>query len=138
MNQKQKIYLRISILFVAIGLGLSFFYRPYIYANHINDLGFADVIGSLVSVVAFCCLVWAFKEYPKKAMNQQIMLCTLIYAIGWELLAWLGWHGTFDWKDIIAGLVSGAMTFLIKEKLEKRYSEVVQDTDLKQSIETQG
>jgi len=51
MDKKQKIYLSISICMVVGGQLLSHLYRPYIYANNINDFGFADTIGSLVSVI---------------------------------------------------------------------------------------
>jgi hypothetical protein len=58
MSKKQNLYLLIGITIIGTGLVLSAFYRPYIYTHKINDFGFADTIGSLVSVIGFCCVVW--------------------------------------------------------------------------------
>lgn len=121
MNKKQKIYLPISISLVLAGLFLSAFYRPYIYKNQLSDFGFADTIGSLISVIAFCFFVWSLKIYSKTQMNQQIIMATITYAFLWEFVGLLGFYGTFDWKDIVAGLISGALTYLGKEIIENRY-----------------
>jgi peptidoglycan biosynthesis protein MviN/MurJ (putative lipid II flippase) len=121
MNKKQKTYLSISISLVAAGLLLSTLYRPYIYKNQLSDFGFADTIGSLISVIAFCFFVWSFKIYSKAQMNQHIIIATITYAFLWEFAGLLGFYGTFDWKDIVAGLISGALTYCVKEIIEKRY-----------------
>lgn len=115
-----KSYLISAILIIFSGLILSALYRPYIYSNNINDFGFADTIGSLIAVVAFCFFVWGFKEYSNQEKNKQIIIATLIYSFGWELLSFLGIHGTFDKKDIVAALISGLITFLIKETVERK------------------
>ncbi len=115
----QKIYLATSITTVSAGILLTHLYRPYIYANNINDLGFADIIGSLVSVIGFCFFVWSFKSYSDKQKNRQIIIATLTYTVFWESLGLLNLHGTFDWKDIIAGIISGILTYILKEIIKK-------------------
>lgn len=120
MNLKQKIYLASSILIVGSGQILNFFYRPYIYGNKINDFGFADTIGSLVSVIGICFFFWGIKDFTNKDKNKHILLATFIYAIFWEILGLMGIHGTFDWKDIIAGFLSGLLTFILKNIIEKK------------------
>ena len=119
MSKNQKKYLLISISIVIIAQLLTQLYRPYIYANGINDLGLADTIGSLASVIAACFFFWSFKNYSNKEKNKQIILFTLVYTIIWEPLGLIGIHGTFDWKDIVAGFISGILTYLLKEKIER-------------------
>ncbi len=114
MQVVNKTYLIVSTSVVLSGMILSWTYRPYIYANNINDFGFADTIGSLVSVIGFCCFVWAFKEYSNKEKNIHIILATIAYSFVWESLGLLGIHGTFDKKDIVAAFLSGLITFVVK------------------------
>lgn len=113
-------YLILSIIIVFPGLLLSIIYRPYIYANNINDFGIADTIGSFVAVLGFCFFVWGIKEYSNKEKNKQIIIATLIYSFGWELFGYLGIYVTYDKKDIIAALISGLITFLIKEIIDRK------------------
>ena len=120
MKITDKTYLILSISIIVLGLILSFTYRPFIYSNNLNDLGFADTIGSLIAVIGFCFFVWGFKEYSNKEKNKQIIIATLIYSFGWELIGFLGIHGTFDKKDIVAALFSGLITFIIKEFLARK------------------
>ncbi len=123
MIKKRKIYLYSSLTIVVVGLLLSWFYRPYIYTNKINDFGFADTIGSLVSVIGFCFFFWSFREYSNKEKNKHIVIATLIYSFGWEFFGFLGIYGTFDKKDIVAALFSGVITFITKEIIERIYSD---------------
>jgi len=120
-----KSYLISSFSIILIGFILSLIYRPYIYSNNINDFGFADTIGSLIAVIGFCFFVWGFKEYSNKEKNKQIIVATLIYSFGWECFSFLGIHGTFDKKDIVAALFSGLITFIIKEIVEKRKQKIL-------------
>ncbi|PID92906.1 MAG: hypothetical protein CSA94_02655 [Bacteroidetes bacterium] len=117
-----KTYLILSVSVVLLGLLLSWFYRPYIYSNNLNDFGLADTIGSLVSVIGFCCFVWGFKSYSNREKNKQIILATLVYSFGWEFAGLLGIYGTFDPKDIVAALLSGLLTFVIKEIVDRKPS----------------
>lgn len=53
-------------------------------------------------------------------MNKQIILAILIYSLIWEPLGLIGVHGTFDWKDIVAVFISGGLTYLLKEVIERK------------------
>ncbi|MFK5890254.1 MAG: hypothetical protein QM486_05940 [Flavobacteriaceae bacterium] len=121
MSDKQKLYLKIGIIIPVIGLLLTAFYRPYIYSHDINDFGFAAVIGSLVSVIGFCCFVWGFKSFSNKEMNAQIILAIFIFSFLWEFFGYLGIYGVFDWKDVVAGILSGLFTFFIKQLVERKF-----------------
>jgi protein-S-isoprenylcysteine O-methyltransferase Ste14 len=121
MNKKKNAYLTISILAVIIGLVLTFTYRPYIYSRNIYDFGIADTIGSIVSVIAFCFLFWTFKDYSNSEKNKHILIAVIVYSIIWEPMGLTGLHGTFDWKDIVATILSGLLTFILKEIINKSY-----------------
>lgn len=101
---------------------LSLFYRPYIYKNNIFDYGFADVIGSLVSVIGFCTFVWYYQEYSDKAKNNHIILATIVYGILWEALGYFNLYGTFDKKDVVAVMISGIVTYFTKTYVENKYN----------------
>ncbi len=116
--KKEKLYLILSVLIISIGFILTMFYRPYVYKNKINDFGLADTIGSLVSVIGFCFFIWSFKAYSNKEKNRQIILVTIIYAFVWEFLGYLNIYGTFDIKDVIAAIISGLLTFFLKEFID--------------------
>jgi len=107
-------YLSISVSIIISGFLLTIFYRPIINERNINDFGFADTIGSLVSVIGFCFFIWGFKDYSNIEKNKQILIVTLIYAFIWEIFGLLKIYGTFDIKDMIAGVISGIMTYFIK------------------------
>jgi len=119
-STNQNKYLTISVSVVIIGFLLTIFYRPIINERNINDFGFADTIGSLISVIGFCFFIWGFKEYSNIEKNRQILLATLIYAFIWELFGFLKIYGTFDFKDIVAGVISGIMAYFIKELIENK------------------
>lgn len=85
LSQSKRIYLAIGLSVVVIAL-LSHLHRSYVYQNQINDFGFANTIGSLFSVVGFCCVVWGFKAYTRKEKNVQIIVTTLVYSFFWIFL----------------------------------------------------
>ncbi|UMB54316.1 hypothetical protein MKD41_02275 [Lutibacter sp. A64] len=118
--KKEKLYLILSVLIISIGFILTMFYRPYVYKNKINDFGLADTIGSLVSVIGFCFFIWSYKAYSNKEKNRQIILATIIYAFVWEFLGYLNIYGTFDIKDVIAAIISGLLTFFLKEFIDRK------------------
>lgn len=120
MNNQKKTYLIISISVLIVGQLLTQFYRPYIYRNNIFDFGFADTIGSLASVIVSCFFFWTFKTYSNKEKNKQIIISVITYSIIWEPMGLIGLHGTFDIKDIVAVLISGILTFYLKEFIEKK------------------
>ncbi len=33
----------------------------------------------------------------------------------------IGLHGTFDWKDIVTSFISGLLTFVLKELVDKKF-----------------
>lgn len=64
----------------------------------------------------------------------QITITTIIYSFFWELLGFLDLHGTFDWKDIWAGIISGLLTYILKELLDKRVIEGMEEKTIRQNF----
>ena len=123
-NKKQKFYLILAFIVLASSQLLTHFYRPYIYSNRINDYGFADTIGSLVCVLGICFVFWGVKSYSNREKNKQIILATILYSVVWEPLGLMGIHGTFDWKDIVATFISGGLTYILKEVIERKMNTI--------------
>ena len=102
----------ISIILVLICVILNLTYRPFIYANHINDLYFADTFTNLLGVPAstFLCLA-----LTSKLTHKAIVYVSGVY-LGLILYECIGL--TFDYKDILATLLSGIVTTILLSKLK--------------------
>ena len=100
----------ISIILVRICVILNLTYRPFIYANHINDLYFADTFTNLLGVPAstYLCLA-LMSKLTHKAIVYVSGVC-----LGLILYECIGL--TFDYKDILATLLSGTITTIILSK----------------------
>ena len=129
--KKRRMYFKFGATVLTIGFLLTIIYRPFIYDNKINDFGFADIIGSLISVVAFCFIMWSMKPYSSKEKNRHILITTFIYSFFWEFLGFINLWGTFDYKDVIAGLVSGFLTFIIEKTFFRGLYSYQNSTSLK-------
>ena len=100
----------ISIILVLICVILNLSYRPFIYANHINDLYFADTFTNLLGVPAstYLCLA-LMSKLTHKAIVYVSGVC-----LGLILYECIGL--TFDYKDILATLLSGIITTILLSK----------------------
>ena len=104
-------FLLFAAFFVLTELGREI-YRPYIYLNGIDDLGFADVIGNLFGTVA----IIFFNLGVSHANRQQgIRLVAFVTAgvIIYELLQGAPLRGVFDWKDVLATLLAGLFAWVL-------------------------
>ena len=105
MNKK---YTLTSMSIGLAGLILSHTYRPYIYANHIRDFHIADTIGSIVCVPAAVLFFYGLND--KRSVKEYTIYALLTY-IGYELLGLFNIHGTFDWYDIAAMVLSSILFY---------------------------
>ena len=107
-NRVRFFIISISLVLVCVILNLT--YRPFIYANHINDLYFADTFTNLLGVPAstFLCLA-LMSKLTHKAIVYVSGVC-----LGLILYECIGL--TFDYKDILATLLSGTITTIILSK----------------------
>ena len=100
----------VSLILVLICVILNLSYRPFIYANHINDLYFADTFTNILGVPASTCLCLALmSKLTHKAIVYVSGVC-----MGLILYEYIGL--TFDYKDILATLLSGIVTTILLSK----------------------
>jgi hypothetical protein len=106
-----------SFFFIATEIGREI-YRPYIYRNAIDDLGFADVVGNLLGTIAIIFFQLAVLHATRAQGFRIIALVTVgvtLYELSQSFLP----RGVLDWKDVvstpIAGVVSlGLLLFINK------------------------
>jgi hypothetical protein len=118
-------FLSFAIFFLLTEIGREV-YRPYVYQNGIDDLGFADVVGNLLGTVA----IIFFNLGVNHATKVQSVRITAFVTIGvtiYELLQPVLPRGVLDWKDAvstpIAGLLSLAMVLAIWRVVKDPLSE---------------
>ena len=100
----------VSLILVLICVILNLSYRPFIYANHINDLYFADTFTNILGVPASTCLCLALMS---KLTHKAIVYVSGV-SLGLILYECIGL--TFDYKDILATLLSGIITTILLSK----------------------
>lgn len=105
-NKRRWGYLLLCVLCAGIGWILSFTYRPYIYANHINDWHLADTIGNIVAVPATAFLFYAVQ----KTIRQTILAVLTLDFFSWCLYE-LVFSMTFDWWDILTSFLMCLITY---------------------------
>jgi len=111
------LYFVLAVLsFILTELG-RYVYRPYIYANEINDYGFADSMGNLGGIIVqiFFSLSVLNSSWPK---NIRLIIFLVSGYILYEVLQPYLPKGTFDWLDVygtvLGGAISATILFVIK------------------------
>lgn len=112
---RRKKYITAGLLIAALGQVLTHIYRPYIYENHIADFHIADTIGSLLCVPAATLFFYGISD--KYSINKLIFMIAVTY-ICYEFLGLLHIHGTFDFYDIVAIILSSICTYYIFKALK--------------------
>lgn len=108
--KKKCVLLLILAVFIILSISLNTIYRDFIYSNKIYDFGIADVGYNLFAVTLISLTSWVgvFKYTNNKILD--ILINTLIY-ISIEIASYfIPIIGTFDFKDIIALLISCIIT----------------------------
>ena len=93
-------------------------YRPYIYANDINDFGIANTIGNFLGAITIVFLTIAVgnSNYREGLLVIAIVTIGLIlYEFSQPLLA----GSTFDFEDIIATLFGGIISLTVHRMLPR-------------------
>ena len=95
-------------------------YRPYIYANDIFDFWIADTIGNFTGTIAiiFFDLAGINPEYKNGKIFIYIIVVGLIV---YELLQYFSPRSICDWRDMIATLVAGIISFIIYKLINVKY-----------------
>lgn len=115
LSKKERIAcLCTSLLLAAISGILSQTYRPYIYSHHLYDCHLADSLTNLFAVPAALCLCMAgCKKLKYKAFWNVFAVC-----LAFIIYEFIGL--TFDYWDIAATLLSGALTLIPLHHFMKR------------------
>ena len=113
-GRRRLLFLLGAVLCFLLGLLLTYFYRPYIYANHINDRHLADTIGNIVAVPAAAFLFYAAQKTVRYTKLTVLLLDFLVWCL-YEALFSI----TFDWRDILASFIMCFVTYLILRVVDK-------------------
>jgi hypothetical protein len=98
-------------------------YRPYIYSNHIFDFWIADTIGNFTGTIAVIFFDLTGVN-PKHKQGRLFILIITIGLIVYELVQYiLPGRNTCDWRDIIATIIAGFISWGIYELIYKKYKE---------------
>ena len=98
-------------------------YRPYIYSNDIFDFWIADTIGNFTGTIAIIFFDLAGVN-PKYKQGRIFLIIITLGLIVYELIQYiLPGTNTCDWKDIIATLIAGLISWGIYELVNKKYPE---------------
>ena len=117
-NRLKKIdALRISYFFIfLLAIGLTelgrYVYRPFIYANNINDFGIADSMGNLGGIIVQIFFGMTILNPTRPKGLRLILLFVGGYILYEFLQPWLP-KGTFDWKDVYGTFIGGIIGLLL-------------------------
>ena len=121
-NKRIAFLLLFLIMFVITEIG-RFKYRPYIYSHHIFDFWIADTIGNFTGSMAVTFFDLAGVN-PKHKQGRWFILIITIGLIVYELVQYiLPGRNTCDWRDIIATIIAGFISWGIYELIYKKYKE---------------
>jgi hypothetical protein len=118
IDSKRIVYFVIAVLFFFITEMGRNIYRPYIYANHINDYGIADSIGNLGGIIVQIFFMLAILNSPKNKALRVIGFIVIGYII-YEILQPFLPRGVFDFKDIYGTLIGGVIALFVLLIIQK-------------------
>jgi len=97
-------------------------YRPYIYSNDIFDYWIADTIGNLTGTIAIIFFEFSIVN-PKHRLGRILLILITLGLIVYELLQYFSPRSILDWRDMIATLIAGLISWGIYEFLFKKLKE---------------
>ena len=111
-------FLTFAFMFVLTEIGRKI-YRPYIYANDIFDFWIADTIGNFTGTIAIIFFDFAGIN-PGYKKGRIFLFVITIGLIVYELLQYFSPRSRCDWKDIVATLIAGLLSWGIYELVFSR------------------
>ena len=106
------VYLLTSVFWFLLTEAGRNIYRPFIYANKINDFGIADSIGNSGGIIVQIFFMLAILNSSRKKVFRIIGFVVVGYIL-YEIIQPYLPRGVFDWKDIYGTLVGGVIALLI-------------------------
>jgi hypothetical protein len=98
-------------------------YRPNIYSNDIFDYWIADTIGNFTGTIAIVFFNLTISN-PEYRIGKYFSFLIAIGLIVYELLQYFSPRSIFDWRDIIATLIAGLISFLIYKWVNNKFVEI--------------
>lgn len=95
------------------------FYRPYIYANDINDWVIADTIGNSLGTVTAVFMILTMSGRGT-SWDWRLVGMVLGGLVGYEMLNLANDH-PFDLNDVLATLLFGGASVLVYARILARY-----------------
>lgn len=117
MVKRSKLFFILGICFL-YNFAINNFYRPYIYANKINDFGLADIGNNVVFVPTLYLVLSIVRKKFIISKYLDIIYLLGVLCIAEILSAFVPNIGTFDFRDII-GLFIDAILVYIFIKIEE-------------------
>jgi len=125
-NKRIAFFLIFVFMFVLTEIGRKI-YRPYIYSNDIFDFWIADTIGNLTGTIAIVFFDFTLVN-PKYRQGRLFIIIIILGLIVYELLQYFSPKSISDWRDIIATLIAGFISWGIYEFIFKKYPEKINNT----------
>jgi hypothetical protein len=97
-------------------------YRPYIYSNDLFDFWIADTIGNFTGTIAIIFFDIAGVN-PKHKQGRLFLAIITLGLIVYELLQYFSPRSILDWRDMIATLIAGLISWGIYEVLFMKLKE---------------
>jgi hypothetical protein len=94
-------------------------YRPYIYAHDIFDFWIADTIGNFTGTITVIFFELTIIN-PEHRKGRIFLLLIPIGLIIYELAQYFSPKSVVDWRDIVATLIAGLISFGTYELVSRR------------------
>ena len=120
-NKRIAFFLIFVFMFFLTEIGRKI-YRPYIYSNDIFDYWIADTIGNLTGTIAIIFFDFSVVN-PKHKQGRIFLIIITLGLIVYELLQYFSPRSILDWRDMIATLIAGLISWGIYEFLFKKLKE---------------
>ena len=125
-NKRIAFFLIFVFMFVFTEIGRKI-YRPYIYLNGLFDFWIADTIGNFTGTIAIVFFDFTGVN-PKYKQGRTFLIIITLGLIVYELLQYFSPRSILDWKDMIATLIAGLISWGIYEFICKKYPEKINAT----------
>jgi hypothetical protein len=103
------------------------FYRPYIYANDINDWVVADTIGNSFGTVTAIFIIITMSGRGTH-WDWRLVGMVILGLLGYELTNFTGHHG-FDTNDAIATILFGILSAVIYAGILRKFGNDQNEVD---------
>ena len=120
-NRRIAFFVIFVFMFILTEIGRKI-YRPYIYSNDIFDYWIADTIGNLTGTIAIIFFDFAGVN-PTHRQGRIFLIIIPLGLIVYELLQYFSPRSILDWRDMIATLIAGLISWGIFEFLFKKMKE---------------